>query len=145
MFDNKPKVLIPLNNEIVQLIDKIVLDTEFETIDIDALLSFLISAFTNNCDNELTQSDDIAGYVCAEASMYILSQAASESDADKKLNEIYQIIFALTLYIRDLFNSLGFYDFSDFNYGYDRILLCEDDKYEAQYKPENHWLILRKG
>jgi hypothetical protein len=144
MFDNKPHVLIPLNEVIIQLIDKIQLDTEFEIVDIDSLLSFLIGTFTNNCDNELTQSDDIAGYVCAEASTYILSQAVVEdnADANKKLNEIYQLIYALTLQIRDLFNSLGIYDFSDFSYGYDRLYLADDI---WRRSAENYWLILRKG
>lgn len=145
MFDNKPKVLIPLNECIIRLIDKIQCDTEFETIDIDAFLSFLISVFTNNCDNELTQSNDIGGYVCAEASTYILSQTVTDADANKNLNEIYQIIYALTLYLRDLFNSLGIYDFSDFEYVYDRLLLAVDERYEWQHVPENYWLILRKG
>ena len=144
MFDNKPHVLIPLNEVIIQLIDKIQLDTEFEIVDIDSLLSFLIGTFTNNCDNELTQSDDIAGYVCAEASTYILSQAVVEdnADANKKLNEIYQLIYALTLQIRDLFNSLGIYDFSDFSYGYDRLYLADD---VWRRSADNYWLILRKG
>jgi hypothetical protein len=144
MFDNKPHVLIPLNEVIIQLIDKIQLDTEFEIVDIDALLSFLIGTFTNNCDNELTQSNDIAGYVCAEASTYILSQAVVEdnADANKKLNEIYQLIYALTLQIRDLFNSLGIYDFSEFSYGYDRLYLADD---VWRRSAENYWLILRKG
>jgi hypothetical protein len=144
MFDNKPHVLIPLNEVIIRLIDKIQLDTEFEIVDIDSLLSFLIGTFTNNCDNELTQSDDIAGYVCAEASTYIFSQAVVEdnADANKKLNEIYQLIYALTLQIRDLFNSLGIYDFSDFSYGYDRLYLADD---VWRRSAENYWLILRKG
>jgi hypothetical protein len=144
MFDNKPRVLIPLNEVIIQLIDKIQIDTEFEIVDIDSLLSFLIGTFTNNCDNELTQSDDIAGYVCAEASTYIFFQAVVEdnADANKKLNEIYQLIYALTLQIRDLFNSLGIYDFSDFSYGYDRLYLADD---VWRRSAENYWLILRKG
>lgn len=137
MFDNKPRTLIELPQDISMILYKLEHDTMFHTLDVDAVLSFLLSCFSNNCDTQLIQSDEIGHYVVTECAEHFMSSVGVPDDY--VVNELCRLVYLLTIQIRNLYNSLGFFNFEDFNYEFHNLIRMNTQGASTCL------LILRKG